>query len=695
MEAESAQVLQQKHELVYKITAAAALQTSMQYKEAVVRWTQVNELAVRFDLKEFQEIALRNLGFCYDELKDYEQCFTNSYQAFHLAVALAKQDSIYTLLERLGTCCMQLNSAGAALSFFDELFQMASLRADINMMAQTAYNAGVAHTNLKQYNAGLDDFRKAKRYGVESGNSNIADYATGNVNKIVLLIGEVFIKYVSAAIAAQAVNIEEQPYQGDFKHDLLCALMNISHYAQRTTILEAAIQFNEPPVLSDDEILVLTGNIIRSITGTNMADPKNVYEAARFIVQVKRGINAQYQLQEIHKGYVEPDISGTGSGKYILYLRSFIAKAAMPRHLLEKWGDVSLEEIVASRLDAGSYPLIALGNLEVQDFGAGKIQTDDATWQRDLVALGRQANYIIVVPCVTDGTCWELEWIVVNQFLRKTVFVMPAVKGDDRWWQTNWATLRQWSRYLGLSFPEYDSQGLFFALTSEGGIATADYHTLLYNSSELHTSLLNVLSQYIPSTEWLTPVADNLSTVLLSREAERRNITQDEIIQEQVEQHVQRIAARLTPAATGVSPYLLGMVERGLQSFFSSFTNQSNVVPAITGFYTIWDNATLLWAAATTNLSLTITLHAEGKIEADEFSAALFKKFILPGADAALKQQIENGLLSGDKLTRLYIRRNLRYRYAGADNIKEAQQYATLICNGVLDAGRPLLIAEG
>jgi len=94
-----------------------------------------------------------------------------------------------------------------------------------------------------------------------------------------------------------------------------------------------------------------------------------------------------------------------------------------------------------------------------------QIQTNDATWKNDLTLLGRYADMIVVVPCATEGTSWEIEWVMINKFLKKTVFVMPPSLGNrQQWWEEKWVALKRWSRYLGLAFPDYSSDGLFFAL---------------------------------------------------------------------------------------------------------------------------------------------------------------------------------------------------------------------------------------
>jgi hypothetical protein len=50
-------------------------------------------------------------------------------------------------------------------------------------------------------------------------------------------------------------------------------------------------------------------------------------------------------------------------------------------------------------------PLVALGK-PGEAIGAGRIFTDDATWQADIATLMRRAKGILIVPSDRDGTCF-------------------------------------------------------------------------------------------------------------------------------------------------------------------------------------------------------------------------------------------------------------------------------------------------
>lgn len=373
----------------------------------------------------------------------------------------------------------------------------------------------------------------------------------------------------------------------------------------------------------------------------------------------------------------------------------------MVKHRVNPWGDVDLEEVLASKLEQGPWPLVALGNPEVQAFGAGKITTYDETWRNDLTLLGKNSDMIIVVPCATEGTSWEIEWVVINKFLKKTVFVMPPSSRDrQQWWEENWVALQHWSRYLGLTFPDYASDGLFFALGPEQQIATKDYKSVLSGSQLWLTLIMEVLGQTLPSSEWLRMLQDALPEVLFRSEVKDRGGDTDTVVQERVGAHVDRITERIRQIKPRlldkVSPYKLGILEKGLppQGDFASWPPEQGRIPATSGVYTVWEGLDrLVWVGATLDLFATLDSHVEGRIENDSFCAAILNQFVLPRLSEELKLDMEKDDLPSDKMVRFIIRRDLRYRLIPME-FSEARLFEDLIKRGVLDAGPPQLNPE-
>ena len=76
----------------------------------------------------------------------------------------------------------------------------------------------------------------------------------------------------------------------------------------------------------------------------------------------------------------------------------------LPSINTKPWGEIGLEEILAAGAAQGPYPLVALGDVEVASFGAGRFETSDLSWQEDLDLLGTHADFVLVVPAPTEGT---------------------------------------------------------------------------------------------------------------------------------------------------------------------------------------------------------------------------------------------------------------------------------------------------
>jgi hypothetical protein len=534
--------------------------------------------------------------------------------------------------------------------------------------------------------------------------------ADASILKAAASIGDELARLVSRSIAervvvegdaAQEAQPATQEWEGNLEEDVLCGVLSLAEERPELAPLLSHITFAESPGVSTAHLLATVGTLTRSMYDAHSRDPRDVFEAARYIAQINRGVRASRLLTRIREDALGPDISGTGNGGYLLFLRSFRASPMLPTYHVTPWGDVDLEDIIASKLDLGPWPLIGLGNPDVHAFGAGKIQTDDATWQRDLTALGMHADLIVVAPCATDGTCWEIEWIVIQKFLKKTVFVMPPSTGERQtWWTENWAALRRWSRYLGLAFPDYSADGLFFALGPEQSIATKDFTSVLNGSPLWQTLLMEVLGQFQPSSEWITGLRDVMPYVLNKSEAERRGVSTETLAHEQVETHVERITQRISTLAPHlvetVSPYLLGLLENGLppRGEFAQWPFDPGRIPSAAGVYTIWEGPHhLVFVGAADDLYAALDRHAEGNVENSSFAAAVFEREILPNLSDDLKLDVQNGALPADKMTRFRVRRSFRYRLLPM-GIDEARMYADIIARGALDAGPPRLGAE-
>jgi len=89
-----------------------------------------------------------------------------------------------------------------------------------------------------------------------------------------------------------------------------------------------------------------------------------------------------------------------------------------------KW-TYDLESTMVKSL-AELMPIVALGR-PGEAIGVGRILTDESTWKTAAAELMFRASLIFCIPSAHPGTAWELEQIVQNRYLGKTVFFMPLV----------------------------------------------------------------------------------------------------------------------------------------------------------------------------------------------------------------------------------------------------------------------------
>lgn len=166
------------------------------------------------------------------------------------------------------------------------------------------------------------------------------------------------------------------------------------------------------------------------------------------------------------------------SKPYFVYLRPFDIdeKFVYPpetgagEKYVEEYGMPKNYHDLESALALLVYPhgeLVALSKKEGKA-GAGHVKSTDDSWENDVHKLCRFAEGIFIVPFSYEGTAWEVEMLVENNYLKKTFFVMPSKsiifrlfgsKRLSRDYKELWESGR--SRYgeLGLELPKYDTHG--------------------------------------------------------------------------------------------------------------------------------------------------------------------------------------------------------------------------------------------
>lgn len=118
-------------------------------------------------------------------------------------------------------------------------------------------------------------------------------------------------------------------------------------------------------------------------------------------------------------------------GHYFLYLRSFHFEPVIRVREDNKetirstcWFRIYrtiLQAYVAVALKPYA-PTLGIGG--VSSVGMTTYTTSDESWREDFRRLASGATGIFVLPSATEGSTWELEWLVTNA-LKKTLFIVP------------------------------------------------------------------------------------------------------------------------------------------------------------------------------------------------------------------------------------------------------------------------------
>jgi hypothetical protein len=112
-------------------------------------------------------------------------------------------------------------------------------------------------------------------------------------------------------------------------------------------------------------------------------------------------------------------------------------------------------------------PVVALGK-PGETFGVGRILVDEESWQKAATQLMDHAALIIFQPSSHPGSFWEVKQIVLDHYLCKTVFIMPP---DPQGWKElrgDWELLKKNMASSGITFPEYQADGLLFSVDRKG-----------------------------------------------------------------------------------------------------------------------------------------------------------------------------------------------------------------------------------
>lgn len=199
------------------------------------------------------------------------------------------------------------------------------------------------------------------------------------------------------------------------------------------------------------------------------------YEIGRRLLN--RGRRERQQAADFEAEWVVADVlAGRPTARFSLYLRPFDLtgriKVKLKRPKLSfisrlppeaEKSDIELQFEEALRPVA---PLVGLGRRGV-GLGAGKIETDDATWREKVAMLAKAAKLILIVPGASESVQWELNHLLDNGLLTKTVFFMPPSTGPSSP-SIDWTELVRVNAAMGLHLPDREGRACCFLMDVSG-----------------------------------------------------------------------------------------------------------------------------------------------------------------------------------------------------------------------------------
>lgn len=186
----------------------------------------------------------------------------------------------------------------------------------------------------------------------------------------------------------------------------------------------------------------------------------------------KKDLKANEAYKQMRKGRYE------SSKPTVLYLRPFkydsrLMKSvwtdtATPIGVGNAVTDVSMEDqlVRCAELIGDVYSLGDSTKTSERLYAAPRFETTDANWQEVVLTFLKNADIIIIVPSLNEGTKWELEKIFEHKLVQKTLFVgLPNVqdwKGRRVDKVDDWAAIQSVFRRHGYNPPNEFVDGCVF-----------------------------------------------------------------------------------------------------------------------------------------------------------------------------------------------------------------------------------------
>lgn len=138
---------------------------------------------------------------------------------------------------------------------------------------------------------------------------------------------------------------------------------------------------------------------------------------------------------------------------------------------------------------------------------------------------------------------------------------------------------------------------------------------------------------------------------------------------------------------------------------FSEWPNTE--IPLITaGLYIIWDEKQLIYCGMSGReiekykysnskkkyeLINRLNSHASGRVSGDQFCVYVANRIVIPSLEPELLEQLRDGTMNLDRLTKRYVHDRLEYQYALVESSAEAFAAENLCRNGTVFGVKPYL----
>ena len=152
------------------------------------------------------------------------------------------------------------------------------------------------------------------------------------------------------------------------------------------------------------------------------------------------------------------------------------------------------------------------------------IECDSSQWRKNMELLVQGSKAILFLPEESSGVLEEIDFLIENQLLEKTIFLMPPcprlrplVMDNQR--VERWNELRHFYRSKGLQMPEYNCEGSIFVLGSDRTIRYERSLTSSWKEPESIRRALNEILQLMAQRRELTSsrLRDVYQTLIFSR----------------------------------------------------------------------------------------------------------------------------------------------------------------------------------